>query len=55
MWRWRSRLTAGTCRSVGRLAATRYFYHYELPKIGAWLGVVANRDPTCAQMPEEAF
>jgi len=40
---------------VGRLAATRYFYHYELPKIGAWLGVVANRDPTCAQIPEEAF
>ena len=40
---------------VGRLAATRYFYHYELPKIGAWLGVVANRDLTCAQMPEEAF
>jgi len=40
---------------VGRLAATRFFYHYELPKIGAWLGVVANRDPTCAQMPEDAF
>ena len=40
---------------VGRMAATRYFYRYELPKIGAWLGVVANRDPTCAQMPEEAF
>ena len=40
---------------VGRLAAARYFYHYELPKIGAWLGVVASRDPTCAQMPEEAF
>ena len=40
---------------VGRLAATRFFYRYELPKIGAWLGVVASRDPTCAQMPEEAF
>jgi alkylation response protein AidB-like acyl-CoA dehydrogenase len=40
---------------VGRLAATRFFHRYELPKIGAWLGVVASRDPTCAQMPEEAF
>jgi butyryl-CoA dehydrogenase len=39
----------------GRLRATRFFFHYELPKIGAWLAVVANRDPTCAQMPEEAF
>ena len=36
------------CRTSGRLGATRYFYHYELPKIGAWLNVVANRDPTCA-------
>ena len=41
--------------SQGRLYAARYFYRYELPKIGAWLQVVANRDPTCAQMPEAAF
>jgi len=40
---------------VGRLGAVRYFYRYELPKIGAWLAVVASRDPTCAEMPEEAF
>jgi butyryl-CoA dehydrogenase len=40
---------------VGRMAATRYFFHYELPKIDAWLKVVASRDPTCAQMPQEAF
>ena len=33
----------------------RYFYHYELPKIGAWLAVVSSRDMTCANMPEEAF
>jgi hypothetical protein len=39
----------------GRLRATRYFFHYELPKIGAWLRVVSSRDPTCADMPEEAF
>jgi len=40
---------------VGRLAAARYFFHYELPKIGAWLGVVSTRDTTCAQVPEDAF
>jgi len=39
----------------GRLRAARYFFHYELPKIGAWLQVAATRDPTCAEMPEEAF
>src|SRR5437763_4520003 len=40
---------------VGRMAATRYFFRYELPKIDAWLKVVASRDPTCAQVPEDAF
>ena len=40
---------------VGRVHAARYFFHYELPKIPAWLGVVERRDPTCATMPEEAF
>ena len=39
----------------GRKAACRYFYRYELPKIGAWLNVVSSRDPTCADLPEEAF
>lgn len=46
---------ASTPATVGRLGAASYFYHYELPKIGAWLHVVETRDPTCAQMPEEAF
>ncbi|MHB1125042.1 MAG: acyl-CoA dehydrogenase [Ramlibacter sp.] len=41
--------------SQGRLYAARYFFRYELPKIGAWLQVAASRDPTCAQMPEAAF
>ncbi len=40
---------------VGRRAAARYFFRYELPKIAAWLQVVANRDPTCADVPEDAF
>ncbi len=39
----------------GRLRAQRFFFHYELPKIGAWLKVVSSRDPTCAAMPEESF
>lgn len=41
--------------NAGRLGATRYFFHYELPKIGAWLKVVETRDATCALFPEEAF
>ena len=41
--------------TAGKLGALRYFYHYELPKIDAWLQVVATRDPTCAELPEEAF
>ncbi|RUP30429.1 MAG: acyl-CoA dehydrogenase [Curvibacter sp.] len=39
----------------GRLAAARFFFHYELPKIGAWLRVVETRDQTCAALPEDAF
>ncbi|HEY2256592.1 MAG TPA: acyl-CoA dehydrogenase [Variovorax sp.] len=41
--------------TVGRIGATDFFFHYELPKIGAWLGVVERRDMTCADLPEEAF
>ena len=40
---------------TGRLGAMRYFFHYELPRIGAWLSVVSSRDTTCAALPEEAF
>ncbi len=40
---------------VGRRAAARYFFRYELPKISAWLQVVSRRDPTCAEVPEDAF
>jgi butyryl-CoA dehydrogenase len=39
----------------GRQRAAQYFFRYELPKIDAWLAVVASRDRTCADMPEEAF
>ncbi|MES2975279.1 MAG: acyl-CoA dehydrogenase [Pseudomonadota bacterium] len=47
-----SRAAAAT---QGRLGAAQYFYHYELPKIGAWLKVVESRDMTCAHFSEEAF
>jgi butyryl-CoA dehydrogenase len=40
---------------AGVAGAATYFYHYELPKIEAWLRVVERRDMTCALMPEEAF
>jgi butyryl-CoA dehydrogenase len=53
-----SRAQAGHAASAGhtgRLAAARYFFHFELPKIGAWLKVVESRDRTCADCPEEAF
>ncbi|MBS0452416.1 MAG: acyl-CoA dehydrogenase [Proteobacteria bacterium] len=41
--------------TAGRLGAADYFFNYELPKIGAWLNVVERRDPTCVELPEEAF
>ncbi|MBP6899554.1 MAG: acyl-CoA dehydrogenase [Burkholderiaceae bacterium] len=39
----------------GKLQACRYFYAYELPKVGAWLGVVASRDATCREMQDDWF
>jgi len=39
----------------GKLAAMRYFYAYELPKIDAWLGVVARREPLVREMRDEWF
>ena len=39
----------------GKLAACRYFFRYELPRIGAWLAVVETRDDTCRTMADEWF
>ncbi len=39
----------------GKLAAMRYFFAYELPRIGAWLDVVARREPLCRQMHVDWF
>lgn len=59
-WTWLDILTilpaqASRPADEGRARAARYFFHYELPKIGAWLRVVETRDTTCATTPEEAF
>lgn len=37
----------------GKLQCVRYFFDYELPKIGAWLGVVESRNPVCREVREE--
>jgi alkylation response protein AidB-like acyl-CoA dehydrogenase len=39
----------------GKLACADYFFGFELPKIDAWLGVVARRDMTCAQAQADWF
>nr|WP_259374370.1 acyl-CoA dehydrogenase [Calidifontimicrobium sp. SYSU G02091] len=39
----------------GKLAAMRYFYAYELPKIDAWLAVVASREAVCRTMDPDWF
>ena len=39
----------------GLRAAQRYFFEYELPKIDAWLAVVASRNDVCRTMRDEWF
>jgi alkylation response protein AidB-like acyl-CoA dehydrogenase len=39
----------------GKLACADYFFSFELPKIEAWLGVVARRDLTCALAQADWF
>ncbi len=41
--------------ATGLMQAARYFFDYELPKVDAWLAVVASRNPTCRDMREEWF
>ena len=47
--------TQSIAATAGKTGATQYFYHYELPKVAAWLQVVEARDLTCANFPEKAF
>ncbi len=39
----------------GKLAAMRYFFSYELPRIDAWLKVVAEREAVCRTMEDAWF
>ena len=39
----------------GKLAACRYFFRYELPRVAAWLKVVETRDDTCRNMKDPWF
>ena len=41
--------------AAGRIAAMRYFYAYELPRIGAWLDVAARREPLCRDLAPEVL
>jgi alkylation response protein AidB-like acyl-CoA dehydrogenase len=46
---------APSAMKQGKLAAMRYFFAFELPKIDAWLGVVASREPVCREMQDAWF
>jgi butyryl-CoA dehydrogenase len=39
----------------GKLAAMRFFFAYELPRIDAWLKVVAEREAVCRTMEDAWF
>jgi alkylation response protein AidB-like acyl-CoA dehydrogenase len=59
-WMWLDVALATAARedddlAQGQRAAMRYFFAYELPKIGAWLAVVSSRDATCREMKEDWF
>ncbi len=41
--------------ATGKRAAMHYFFAYELPKIPAWLEVVADRNSMCLDTPADAF
>jgi butyryl-CoA dehydrogenase len=58
-WLWLDVALAASTRkgnlASGKLAAMRYFFAYELPKIDAWLGVVARREPLPRDMQDAWF
>jgi len=58
-WLWLDLALASAARNddlaQGQRAAMRYFFNYELPKVGAWLAVVSSRDATCREMKEDWF
>ena len=44
-----------TAFAQGKLAALRYYVAYELPRIDAWLKVVAEREAVCRTMEDAWF
>jgi len=54
-WMWLDIATNKIAIQAINTPAMIYFYHYELPKISAWLKVVASRDLTCSNMTEDDF
>jgi butyryl-CoA dehydrogenase len=46
---------SGHSEAPGRLAAMRYFFAYELPKIDAWLTVAARREPLCRDLAVDSL
>lgn len=54
-WVWLELVLVPDQADAGRVSCARYFFHYELPKIQAWLSVVRQRDTTCMDTPADAF
>jgi butyryl-CoA dehydrogenase len=58
-WIWLEQLLAAAGKAGafydGKRAAARYFYRYELPKIGPMLDLLASRDTTTLNMRDEWF
>ena len=54
-WIWLELGLVAGGRKPGTLAAMRYFFAYELPKIDAWLGVVSSREDVCRTMQDAWF
>ncbi|MFM8665746.1 MAG: acyl-CoA dehydrogenase [Betaproteobacteria bacterium] len=57
-WVWLDVALSATSESPqhqGLRAANRYFYEYELPKIGPWLQVVSSRQDVCRTMQDDWF
>lgn len=40
---------------TGKLHACRYFYEYELPKVGGWMALAKSTTDVAVRMPEDAF
>jgi alkylation response protein AidB-like acyl-CoA dehydrogenase len=47
--------TLDAALAQGKLAACRFFFRHELPRVAAWLQVVHTRDDTCRTMDEAWF